>query len=484
VRALPDEAHAVRIGGAIEAHNDRPQSSKGAAMANGDPLRAGQVLDAEDTTILDARPFPGIGAGLLVRNYVFRIGAPTIPVPWSPDFIGIQAEGPTGVLGMSFNSRGPGVAGVGRSSGATGVYGSGGDQAVWGNGIPTVLPNGISQGSLIGVIGDAVDTAGVFGLSWFGCGVLGRNQEGQKPGVRGEGSSSAGVEGVSDAAPGVFGESISGMGTGGRSVRNSGVSGISSEGAGVRGFSDRLVGVQGSSERGKGVEGTGSTIGVHGSSTTGQGVVGQAGRGIGVHALSDGLALLAEGRRFAADLRGDVVVRGRFLVTGAKSAVVPAPGGGLQQLYCVEAPEPWFEDLGEAVLVDGQARVELDPRYAAAIAGKYQVHLTPYGAALLWVAERKADHFVVRTTALAGVRSARSVRFCWRVVARRGDIKGPRFAKVELPDLEVAVPVPVRTAKVTAPAALARIDVKPRTESALGQALATPQAIASRRRRS
>lgn len=225
-------------------------------------------------------------------------------------------------------------------------------------------------------------------------------------------------------------------------------------------------------------------MGVHGSSARGQRVVGQSGRGVGVHALSDGLALLAEGRRFAADLRGDVVVRGRFLVTGAKSAVVPAPGGGLQQLYCVEAPEPWFEDLGEAALVDGEARVEFDPRYAAAIAGKYQVHLTPYAAALLWVADRQPDHFVVRTTALAGVRSPRSARFGWRALARRGDIKATRFAKVELPDLEVIAPVAVQTGKVPAPATLARVEIETRTENALGQALATPAAIASRKRRS
>jgi hypothetical protein len=452
-------------------------------MANGDPLRAGQTLDAEDTTILDARPYPGIGAGLLVRNYVFRINAPVTAPPWSPNFIGIQGEGPTGILGASYNSTGPGVAGIGRSPGSTGVYATGGDQAVWGNGIPTVLPTGISQGSLIGVIGDSVDTAGVFGLSLFGCGVLGRNQEGGKPGVRGEGSTSGGVEGVSDAAPGVWGESGSGVGTGGRSMLDAGVSGTSTQGAGVRGFSDQLVGVQGVSEHGKGVEGTGTTIGVHGISPLGQGVVGQAVRGLGVHAISSNVALLAEGRRYAADLRGDVVVRGGFLVTGAKSAVVPAPDGGLQQLYCVEAPEPWFEDLGEAVLVDGEARVTLDPRYVAAVAGTYQVHLTPYAAAMLWVADRKRDHFIVRMTAPAGVRSPRRVKFSWRVVARRGDIKAQRFARVELPETEVGATPPVRPHKVQQPATLARIEVPSRTQSALGEPLATPKGMASRKRR-
>jgi hypothetical protein len=453
-------------------------------MANGDPLRAGQGVDSSLPTIVDIRPYPSRGQGLLVRNYVYALGAPVTAPPWPADFIGIQAEGPTGVLGMSFNSRGPGVAGIGRSGGSTGVYASGGDQAVWGNGIPTALPTGFSPGSLIGVLGDSVADPGVFGLSWFGTGVLGRNQEGGAAGVRGEGVSSSGVEGVSESAPGVFGESADGMGTGGRSVRNVGVSGMSSEAAGVRGFSDRLVGVQGASEHGKGVEGTGPTIGVHGSSTKGRGVVGQSGgRGVGVHALADNVALVAESRKTAADLRGDVYVRGALLVTGAKSAVVPAPKGGLQQLYCVEAPEPWFEDLGEAQLTEGEARVELDPRYVAAIGGKYQVHLTAYAPATLWVAERKVDHFVVRAAPSTGLRLPGKVKFAWRVVARRGDVKGRRFAAVELPEYELGAPEPPQTRSGPAPKRLARIAVQPRTDNALGEKLATPKTLASPRRK-
>lgn len=454
-------------------------------MANGDPLRAGQVLDAEDTTILDSRPYPGIGAGLLVRNYVFRIGAPTIPGHWSPDFIGIQGEGPTGVIGYTLNSVGAGVAGIGRDVGATGVFGSGGSQAVWGNGIPTVMPGAaqFSPGSDIGVVGDAVTNAGVFGLSWFGCGVLGRNQEGQRPGVRGEGSTSAGVEGASDSAPGVFGESIAGIGSGGRSRSDAGVAGNSSSGPGVRGFSGSDVGVHGSSEGTTGVEGVGPKIGVHGTSVTGQGVVGQAVAGIGVLAVSDDVALRAQGARLAGDFRGNVVVRGSFMVRGAKSAVVPAPGGGLQQLYCVEAPEPWFEDLGEAVLVDGEARIALDPAYTASITGKYQVQLTAYGAALLWVAAREHDHFIVRSAAAPGTRTSRKVRFGWRVVARRGDIKAKRFAKVVLDDADVVAPTPARAGRPLRYKLSERVEVVPKQTNPLGHAMATPTTAGTKRRK-
>jgi len=51
----------------------------------------------------------------------------------------VQAEGPTGVLGITLNSNGAGVAGIGRFPAATGVFGSGGSTAVWGTAHAPVL---------------------------------------------------------------------------------------------------------------------------------------------------------------------------------------------------------------------------------------------------------------------------------------------------------------------------------------------------------
>ena len=363
-------------------------------MANGDPLRAGQRVDATDDTILDAYPYPNRVAGLLVRNYVFRPGAPTIPPPLSAEFIGIQGEGTTGVAGIQGNSQGAGVAGLARNPGATGVYGTGGDTAVWGNGIPTALPGStrFSVGADIGVMGDAVDNAGVFGISWFGCGVLG--------------------------------------------------------------------------------EGFGPQTGVHGTSLRGQGVVGQSDSGEGVVAVSRGIALRATGRTAAGHFRGDVYIDGSLVVTGAKSAVVPAPGGGLRQLYCVEAPEPWFEDLGESVVVNGVAEVRLDPAYAAVIRGNYQVHVTPYARAILWIGQRKRDRFIVRVTDVAGAKPQLRIPFSWRVVARRGDIKGQRFAKVKLPRPAAKEPVAARPNQATDFVVSPPIKMARKTRNPLGRAIA------------
>ncbi len=39
---------------------------------------------------------------------------------------------------------------------------------------------------------------------------------------------------------------------------------------------------------------------------------------------------------------------------GTKSAAVPHPDGSHRLLYCVEAPEAWFEDFGEGTIGRGQ----------------------------------------------------------------------------------------------------------------------------------
>jgi len=447
-------------------------------MANGDPLKAGMGVDADRPTVVDSRPYPSRSAAFLARNYVFAVGAPVIPGLWPTEFVGVQGEGTTGVLGMSYNSPGPGVAGVGRAASATGVFGTGGVVGVWGNGVPSVLPGttNFSPGSDVGVRGDAVSSAGVFGVSWYGAGVLGRNQEGGAPGVRGEATSSAGVEGLSAESPGVFGESATGAGVDGRSQKNAGVSGHSSEANGVRGFSSRATGVQGSSEGTNGVDGFGPTIGVQGVSMTGIGVAGRTRDGrAGVLAEGDRIALRAVSRRTAGYFQGDVVVQRDFFVLGAKSALVPAGKGEYRQLHCLEAPEPWFEDQGEAVCT-GRAEVPIDPEFAAAVRGAYQVHLTPYAPVLIWVEARMRDRFVVRCEALPGAGSRkRRVEFAWRITARRGDLpKAKRFAKVRLPSLDDLPPLgeaPKRPALHEA-SRLARV-AQP-TENALGQRLARP----------
>lgn len=449
-------------------------------MANGDPLRAAQSVDCTGTTTLDCGPFPTSKIALLVRNTVYRPAAPQPPTPWASDYIAVQAEGTTGIFGSSYNAAGAGVAGEARSTGGIGVYGHGGNIAVWGNGVPVAKPygSGFSAGSQVGVVGDAVGGVGVFGSSWFSFGVLGRNENGGSAGVRGESRENAGVEGVSDDAPGVFGQSTGGVGTGGRSVKDAGASGTSQDGPGVRGYSANRSGVQGSSEGFKGVEGVGPVAGVDGRSSRGAGVNGQTESGVGVLAQSTartGVALRARASRrggLAGDFLGDVHVSGALLVMGAKSAVVPGADGRLKQWYCTEAPEPLFEDVGEAVLKAGAAEVVLDPSYVSATGGRYQVFLTAYAPVQLYVSARRSDRFTVRLAAESG-KARGKVSFGWRVVARRADVKSKRFASVEWPLVEVEEQQLERMKPPAEYALSPRAEVPTRKESPLGEAIAT-----------
>jgi hypothetical protein len=171
--------------------------------------------------------------------------------------------------------------------------------------------------------------------------------------------------------------------------------------------------------------------GVLGETNRGTGVFGKADSRIGVGVRGDGT-----GDGLAGLFLGHVRVYGNLdVVFGAKSAVVKLPDGSTRRLYCVESPESWFEDFGEAQLVGGQATVRIDPSFSALVRGPYHVFLTPYGESSgLFVNRRTGKSFVVREQG----RGKSSLRFSYRIVARRKDIDAPRLAKVKLPKVAPA----------------------------------------------
>jgi len=104
----------------------------------------------------------------------------------------------------------------------------------------------------------------------------------------------------------------------------------------------------------------------------------------------------------------------------ARSAAVPYPDGSHRRQYCVEGPESWFEDFGEAELVCGEASIALDPDFAAVVdTSKYHVFQTAYDTdSYLNVVEWSPRGFRVRANQWA------EGTFSWRVVAKRKDIAG------------------------------------------------------------
>ena len=262
---------------------------------------------------------------------------------------------------------------------------------------------------------------GVHGVQGFldptGAGVLGDDRGGQGTGVFGRSGFDGNGEGF-----GVQGQSGSGIGVRGLIATSSTENAIA------------VYGLNNSSFAGP-APGTGG-FGVYGLSAKGHGLVGATSSpgGAAVVGATNGVA-----GAFAAAFYGPVIVGGDFTVVGgAKSAAVHHPDGSHRRLYCVESPESWFEDFGKARLDDcGRATVTIDPDFAAvADLSDYHVFLTAYGIERpLYVEEQGPSGFVVRATDSAATSSAKqaSGSFSWRVVAKRRDIEGSRFASVIIP---------------------------------------------------
>jgi hypothetical protein len=311
---------------------------------------------------------------------------------------------------------------VGQTSSGLGVHGRATADGVglWGD-----------SGSGAGVIGVSGTGFGVWANSTSGAGVLGNSST--SIGVVGHSNSSFGVWGDSGGSvPGVLGTSSSGIGVWGTASSLPGVVGTSSGTFGMWGDAPS-VGVLGtaSAQDGWGVWGTvTSGTGVQGSSTTGIGVVGYSRDKWGVWGWSD--------YGWAGVFSGPVFVGGNFIATGTKSAAVPHPDGSHRRMYALESPENYFEDFGEAALVNGVAQVQLDPDFAALVnTDDYHVFLTPYGDSNgLYVAKRTASGFEVREQQ----GGTRSLMFSYRIVARRKDVPRVRLEKIALPQLRPQPP--------------------------------------------
>jgi hypothetical protein len=328
------------------------------------------------------------------------------------------------------------------------------------------------SGSEIGVSGSAPQGVGVYGTSSTGYGLLGSASQGigvlgasnSQAGVRGESNSSSGVFGRSNApsstpagqlpqSAGVRGESANEAGVFGRSDGSYGVVGYSRDRIGVWGYSasthPEMPAIHGISENTFGVVGeaaAASKFGVFGRnnhSSGGFGVTGRARSDTGVLGSSNnhvgvrGETATGWGGIFSGP--GNTLVGGALAVVGdfvqgrgVKSAAVPHPDGSHRLLYCMESPESWFEDFGSAEMTEGRARVELDGDFAAVVrTEEYHVFLTPEGDSNgLYVSGKDPAGFEVREQ--QGGTS--SLRFSYRVVAKRQDVEARRLARVELPE--------------------------------------------------
>jgi len=173
-------------------------------------------------------------------------------------------------------------------------------------------------------------------------------------------------------------------------------------------------------------------------------VVAESHSGDALHATSfSGTAIFAAAGppSFAGYFEGNVVISGSLVGGGAKSAAVRHPDGSHRLLYSMESPECWFEDFGKGKLVRGRARVKLDRDFAAVVrTNNYYVFVTAEGDSKgLYIGSKNQSGFEVREQQNGNS----SVRFSYRIVAKRKDIPGPRLPKVKLPKVR-GLPKPPR----------------------------------------
>ncbi len=351
---------------------------------------------------------------------------------------------------------------------------------------PSTLPSGAGVAGLgnsfVGVEGRSTSSVGVLGFSLSNDAVAGLSSSSSDAGVFGS-SPFIGVEGTSPSGRGVQGTTGAGAGSLVLGFRVAGVQGFATKNVGVYGYdqgaADNLAsfGVFGHSLPAYGVFGfsaaplgtlvhspTGvppgliAVAGVMGTSSGNPGVYGISGTSIGVAGQSQNIGVLggliagAGPSALAGLFLGNVQIQGSLTVTGSypKSAAVPHPDGTHRRMYCVEAPEPYFEDFGEGRVENGRTSVTLDPDFLALVQGdRYHVFVTPHDDAHLHVRNRGARGFEVHLTTGAGggpppgaervaAPERTGVPFSWRVVAKRKDLAGPRLERVDVR----AAPIP------------------------------------------
>jgi hypothetical protein len=100
----------------------------------------------------------------------------------------------------------------------------------------------------------------------------------------------------------------------------------------------------------------------------------------------------------------------------------------------LESPEIYFEDFGQGQLVNGEARVEIDPVFAQTVNLEmtYHVFLTPLGECPLYVSEKSRTSFTVRAMGDGNA----DVAFDFRIVAKRLGYENLRMDRVNVQNVE------------------------------------------------
>lgn len=123
---------------------------------------------------------------------------------------------------------------------------------------------------------------------------------------------------------------------------------------------------------------------------------------------------------------GSININGPLNVTGAKHSVVQT-SQGWQAINAYETAEYYFGDLGESNTSDScKTIIGIDRVFKETVNTdiQYQVYVTPYSNATVWVEERHNNRFVVCS-------DKPNVEFGWEIKAKRKGHENDRLEKVE-----------------------------------------------------
>jgi hypothetical protein len=370
-----------------------------------------------------------LGAWLTTGNTGTTAGTNYIGTNDAQDFVTKTGGTTAGFERMRVKSTGPVVVNstTPQAGDLFGVYGSGYPGAINSTGGIFDYPvNGYSSGSFVGVWGENTGNGyGVEGIntaSGTGTGVFGFINSGTGFGVWGANNnlSGTGVIGSGNAVAGSYMVNGSGGAFTGNPLGALGYAKTSASGVGLLGVGNNLTSPFQMPPTGSGVHGDGQDYGMTGYANgpaSGYPANGRWGGYFDFLASTNGYAYIG-------GYYPPTLIEYGILSSGTKSTMVKGFNNENRVLFCTEAPEVLFQDVGTGKLVNGRAHIELDPLLAKNIfideSHPLKVFIQLEGDCKgVYVTNKTASGFDV--VELNGGTS--NIEFSWQIFANRADAK-------------------------------------------------------------
>lgn len=122
--------------------------------------------------------------------------------------------------------------------------------------------------------------------------------------------------------------------------------------------------------------------------------------------------------------QGDIYASGTISCGGEKKCIQHTNNYGDVSFYSLEYGESYLGDMGFGQIINGECRIDLDPRIIESVNTDtyYHVFLSKYGKGDIWVEEMHRDYFIVK--------GEKDIRFSWDLKAKRRGHEKARLDEV------------------------------------------------------